>query len=144
MHLFYTVFDEYNIIARNSDITNKSGVNLEIMSAYSASLDLSIRNYDTIHFAGTWERARNMERTSLKPGRKAEIDSFGALRVRQGINPHQFRRLFKDGESFETLQSVMFYSNEGFRKPSREYNGSLLMYKGVKMDYRLVNFETIV
>lgn len=168
VHLYYTVFDEYNIIARSSKIINKSDSDIEIFSAYSASLDLPMGDYDIIHFAGTWGRERSMERTSLKMGMKAEIenarggsghqlnpfaiiaspdasetngdaygfsliysgnhstvakiDQFGALRVQQGINPHQFRWTLSNGDCFETPQCVMCYSNEGFGKLSREYH----------------------
>ncbi len=168
VHLYYTVFDEYDIIARNAVLVNKSDVPIEITSAYSASLDLPVNDYEMVHFAGGWGREREMVRTPLKLGIKAEaenarggsghqmnpfvmicspnadethgevyglsliysgnhstvakIDQFGGLRVRQGINPHQFRRELKPKEKFCTPQSVICYSDTGFGAMSREYH----------------------
>lgn len=73
--LFYTVFDEYDIIARNAVFVNRSHNTAEITSAYSASLDLPMGNYDMIHFAGAWGRERELVRTPLKPGLKAEAEN---------------------------------------------------------------------
>ncbi len=168
VHLFYTVFDEYNIIARHAVLVNVSDEEICIKSAYSASLDLPMGDYDVIHFPGAWGREREQQRTRLTMGMKAElesarggssaqlnpfvmiadakadevhgdvygfslvysgnhstvakIDQFGFLRVQQGINPHQFEWKLASGESFETPQSIICFSDEGFGKLSREYH----------------------
>lgn len=75
VRLYYTVFDEYDIIARNAVLINHAEDNIEIMSAYSASLDLPIGDYDMIHFAGSWGRERDIRRTPLKMGMKAEAEN---------------------------------------------------------------------
>ncbi len=75
VHAFYTVFDEYDIIARNTVLVNKSDANVEVKSAYSTSLDLPQNDYDIIHFAGAWGREREMVRTPLQQGMKAEIEN---------------------------------------------------------------------
>lgn len=75
IHLYYTVFDEYDIIARNAVLVNKSDSPAEIMSAYSAGLDLPVNDYDMIHFAGAWGREREMIRTPLKLGVKVEAEN---------------------------------------------------------------------
>lgn len=75
VRLYYTVFDEYDIIARNAVLINHAEDNIEIMSAYSASLDLPIGDYDMIHFAGSWGRERDIHRTPLKMGMKAEAEN---------------------------------------------------------------------
>lgn len=54
VHLYYTVFDEYNIIARHTVIINKSDSDIKLLSAYSASIDLPMDDYEMIHFAGSW------------------------------------------------------------------------------------------
>lgn len=74
-HLYYTVFDEYDIIARNAVLVNKSDTPIEIVSAYSSSLDLPMGDYDMVHFAGSWGREREMVRTPLKLGIKAEAQN---------------------------------------------------------------------
>lgn len=75
VRLYYTVFDEYDIIARNAIMINKSDTVIEIMSAYSSSLDLPMDDYDMVHFAGGWGREREMIRTPLKLGIKAEAEN---------------------------------------------------------------------
>ncbi|MBR0366403.1 MAG: alpha-galactosidase, partial [Clostridia bacterium] len=72
VRLFYTVFDEYNIIARNVVFVNKSDADMEILRAYSMCLDLPTADYNMIHFAGSWGRERDMINTPLKMGIKAE------------------------------------------------------------------------
>lgn len=62
VHLYYTVFDEYNIIARHTVIINKSDSDIKLLSAYSASIDLPMDDYEMIHFAGSWGRERAMHR----------------------------------------------------------------------------------
>lgn len=74
-HLYYTVFSEYDIIARNVVFVNKSDAEIELMSAYSLNLDLPIGDYDMIHFAGAWGREREMVRTPLKFGVKIEAEN---------------------------------------------------------------------
>ncbi len=71
-HLFYTVFEEYNIIARHCVLVNKSGEEMEVLSAYSSSFDFAPGDYKMIHFAGTWGRENNMITTPLRLGIKAE------------------------------------------------------------------------
>lgn len=75
VRLYYTVFEEYNIIARNAVIINKSDSKTELLSAYSLSLDLPMEDYDIIHFAGAWGRERGMVRTPIQMGMKAEIEN---------------------------------------------------------------------
>lgn len=75
VRLYYTVFDEYDIIARSAVIVNNADESIKITKAYSASLDLPIGDYDMIHFAGSWGRERDMQRTPLKMGMKAEAEN---------------------------------------------------------------------
>ena len=51
-----------------------------------------------------------------------ECDRFGNVRVLQGINPFQFRWALDKGESFQTPQSVLCYSENGIGGLSRELN----------------------
>lgn len=73
--MYYTVFDEYNIIARHTVIINKSDSDIKLLSAYSASIDLPMDDYEMIHFAGSWGRERAMHRTKLEMGMKAEVEN---------------------------------------------------------------------
>ncbi|MBR6638107.1 MAG: alpha-galactosidase, partial [Lachnospiraceae bacterium] len=73
--LYYTVFDEYNVIARSAVIINGADKEVEILSAYSTSIDFPMDDYDIVHFAGAWGRERDMHRTLLTMGMKAEIEN---------------------------------------------------------------------
>lgn len=73
--LYYTVFDEYNIIARNAAIINGADKEVGLLSAYSTSVDFPMDDYDIVHFAGAWGRERDMYRTPLTMGMKAEIEN---------------------------------------------------------------------
>ena len=74
--LYYTVFDEYNVIARSAIIINGAADReVELLSAYSASVDFPLDDYDIVHFAGAWGRERDIHRTSLTMGMKAEIEN---------------------------------------------------------------------
>ena len=167
VRLFYTVFDDYNIIARNTMFVNKSGKNIVLKRAYSANVDFPEKEYDVITFPGAWGDERNIVRTPLEryvkveaegsrctnhhinpfvilADRKADedtgevfgfslvysgnhstsvrMDTYGDVRIMQGINPFQFEKVLGPEDSFETPQSIICYSDSGFGKMSREYH----------------------
>ncbi len=182
--LSYTVFDEYDVILRNSKFINKSDEKLAIESAYSTNVDFDKGDYDLIYFPGAWCREREFVRTNIRFGEKIDIsnarggsghamnpfvmvcdraateksgavygfsliysgdhssmvecDQYGAVRVKQGINPFGFERTLSAGEEFYTPQSVMCYSNNGFGALSREmhdvYRSNLCRSKWTNMD----------
>lgn len=111
VHLYYTVFDEYNIIARHTVIINKSDSDIKLLSAYSASIDLPMDNYEMIHFAGSWGRERAMHRTKLEMGMKAEVENA------RGGSGHQLN-------PFSMITSV------GADETHGEVYGFLLVYSG--------------
>jgi len=51
-----------------------------------------------------------------------QISNHGLMRVMNGINPHCFEWPLKKGESFETPESVMSYSNQGFNTLSQSFH----------------------
>jgi len=75
-HLFYTVFDEYNIVARNTVIVNKSASSIELTDVYSSSVDLPLGEYDMIYFPGHWLREREMRRIHIENGIVIEADNM--------------------------------------------------------------------
>ncbi len=75
VHLYYTVFDEYDIIARSAVLVNKADRGIKVTRAYSANIDLPVGDYDMIHFAGSWGRERDMMRTPLRIGMRAEAEN---------------------------------------------------------------------
>ncbi len=67
-----------------------------------------------------------------------ECDQYGAVRVKQGINPFGFEKTLTSGEAFYTPQSVMCCSDNGFGALSREmhdvYRSNLCRSKWTNMD----------
>lgn len=75
VRLFYTVFDEYNIVARNAVFINRSDEEMKIKRAYSASFDLPKGDYEMISFPGSWASERDMVKIPIKRGIKAEAEN---------------------------------------------------------------------
>ena len=71
--LYYVVFEEYDVIARNAVIVNNADAPIELKSAYSCNVDLPQGKYDLIHFCGDWGRERGMEKTAVAKGAIVEI-----------------------------------------------------------------------
>jgi alpha-galactosidase len=53
---------------------------------------------------------------------QAEVDQFATTRVSIGLNPFDFRWQLEEGESFQTPEAVLVYSDEGFGGMSRTYH----------------------
>lgn len=73
--LSYSVFDDYDVILRNTRIHNISDSTIEIDSAYSANLDIAKENYDLIYFSGGWGREREFCRCEIQQGAKIDISN---------------------------------------------------------------------
>ncbi len=66
--LRYTVFEDFDLITRNTEIVNRSGETLDVRSALSMSIDFSDKDFDLIHLHGGWARERQVQRTPLMNG----------------------------------------------------------------------------
>lgn len=53
---------------------------------------------------------------------EAEVEQFGMTRLQIGLNPFDFSWQLEPGESFQTPEAVMVYSNEGLGGMSRTYH----------------------
>src|SRR5699024_12588360 len=53
---------------------------------------------------------------------QVEVDHFDVTRVQMGINPFDFNWLLENGESFQTPEVVMVYSDEGLNGMSQTYH----------------------
>jgi alpha-galactosidase len=53
---------------------------------------------------------------------QAEVDQYATTRVSMGINPFDFTWLLEPGQSFQTPEVVMVYSDEGLGGMSRTYH----------------------
>ncbi|WP_082831997.1 glycoside hydrolase family 36 N-terminal domain-containing protein [Clostridium magnum] len=56
--LLYTIFNDYDAIARSVKIENKGNQNLDLTRIMSLSLDLPDYDYEFMHLSGAWARER--------------------------------------------------------------------------------------
>lgn len=74
--LSYTIFNQYNVIARSIKFINHSQQNYQLTTAMSMNLDLPDDNYDWLQFSGAWGRERQLKSAHLRPG----VQSVGSTR----------------------------------------------------------------
>ncbi len=72
--LYYTVYDEYPVIARRTVFKNNSDSELVLDRAYSFNLSLSHSNYKILSLQGSWGYERQMQYTDMHRG-VVSIDS---------------------------------------------------------------------
>ncbi|MBQ7915632.1 MAG: alpha-galactosidase [Firmicutes bacterium] len=66
--LYYTVFNNYDAIARRAVIHNSSALPLDLERVYSACYDIPKGNWDICHLYGTWAKERTFEQNPLPHG----------------------------------------------------------------------------
>lgn len=71
--LYYSVFDDYDVITRSVRFIAKSEV--ELKRVFSASLDLDTGAYEAICFTGDWARECELQRCELREGTTLEISN---------------------------------------------------------------------
>ncbi|MEM7360516.1 MAG: alpha-galactosidase [Pseudomonadota bacterium] len=69
VELRYTVYSDFDVIARSALIRNEGSADIELNAFLSSSLDLPAGNYEMMHFTGTWAREFNAQRMPLPAGR---------------------------------------------------------------------------
>lgn len=66
--LSYTVFEEFDAIAKSVRITNKGTGSIQLKSVISSSAYLFDKNYNFVHLSGAWARERHIEKQPLTHG----------------------------------------------------------------------------
>lgn len=102
--LCYTVFDEYNVIARNVKFVNTSDKKLELKSAYSSTLELRSGSHDLIYFPGSWARERNFTRIHITEGMENNVSNM------RGPSGHNMNPFVMIADSDATENSGNVYS----------------------------------
>jgi alpha-galactosidase len=165
--LSYTAFAHHPAIARSVRFVNTSDVPLNLLRAYSVSLDMPHDSFEMLQLSGAWVRERHVHKRKLVPGLQAvesrrgssshmqnpfiallaegttetfgeayglsfvysgcfkagvEVDQFHTARLFAGINDFDFNWLLKGGESFQTPEAILVYSDEGIGGMSRSYH----------------------
>ncbi|MCR5687703.1 MAG: alpha-galactosidase [Lachnospiraceae bacterium] len=84
--LFYTVFEDYPVIARHASFTNTGSERAKITKALSGCLDLPDPDYEWIQFSGAWARERIPKVRKLSDG----ITSIESKRGVSSANQNPF------------------------------------------------------
>ncbi len=82
LHLFYGVFEEYDIITRAAIVENRTDREVRLSKVLSSCLDMNHDGMDFIHFYGRYAGEREMERVPLFHG-------VTELRSTRGTSSHQ-------------------------------------------------------
>ncbi|MCD7827282.1 MAG: alpha-galactosidase, partial [Clostridiales bacterium] len=134
VRLYYTVFDEYDIIARNAVLVNNSQSETALNSAFSLCLDLPMGGYDFIYFPGAWGREREMRRTPLNLGLEARASAARGGSSSQ-MSPFV---MIADRGADETCGSVygfsLIYSGNHASIAAMDHNGNLRVLQGINPD----------
>ena len=64
-HLYYGVFEEYDLITRSLVVENKTNASIHLEKAMSMALNLPCGSYDMMYFHGRHMRERILERTRI-------------------------------------------------------------------------------
>ncbi|MGG5318015.1 alpha-galactosidase [Enterococcus sp. AZ072] len=65
MFLFYTLYEEADLITRHIELRNNSSDKLEINQLNSACVELPTNDLDLLHLSGSWARETHIQRTPL-------------------------------------------------------------------------------
>lgn len=77
-HLYYGVFEEYDLITRSVTVENKTNGTIHLEKAMTMALNLPCGSYDMIYFHGRHTRERIMERTRINHAKVAVESLRGA------------------------------------------------------------------
>ncbi|MFK7693911.1 alpha-galactosidase [Paenibacillus sp. HJGM_3] len=66
--LTYTVFRDFDAVARSVRYVNESGRSIRLLRALSFGLDFDRADFEAVHLSGTWARERHIERRPLTTG----------------------------------------------------------------------------
>lgn len=87
VNMYYTVFEDTDVIARFIEIENKGKESIFIEKAASLQLDFNDSNYDLITLTGAWANERHINRRPLTMGIQGHA-------VHTGTTSHQFSNFF--------------------------------------------------
>lgn len=132
--LFYTVFEDYDVVIRKTEFINDSNLDMVLENASSAAIDLPVGNYDAIHFAGSWAREFEMCRNNLKIGATIEIASA------RGASSHQANPFVMlcdsctDENKGEAFGFSLIYSGDHSTKISMDQNSGTRVEMGINQE----------
>ena len=75
--LYYTAFSDMDAITRSMRVINGNKGVVRLTAALSGCIDLQKKDFDFVHFYGSWARERHMERTPLIIGNQSVESLLG-------------------------------------------------------------------
>ena len=169
-HMYYGVFEEYDLITRSVVVENKTNESIHLEKALSMALNLPCGSYDMLYFHGRHTRERILERTRINHAKVCVESMRGAsshmhnpfvvvcdkdageangrawgialvysgnfeisamknlqekTRVVAGINPENFNFEVAAGETFETPEVALVFSNNGFADMTNNFHAAI-------------------
>lgn len=128
--MFYTVFEECNVITRSVRLHNKSDKNIHIKSIMSMQIDLPMGNYTALTFDGAWVRERHKHEHKLTSGEFSVGSITGASSNRH--NPFFIIERDECGEQFgECYGFNLVYSGNHIARTEISSHGLLRVQNGI-------------
>ena len=164
--LFYTIFEDADVIIRSSKIINESRSSVMIEKLSSASIDMRYDGQLSTTFYGTHQKEYQLNRQPISHGKfsvgsnrgasgpqyppylsiskdatefagdvhamtliysgnhlsNLERDQYNHLRLQIGLNPDTFAWQLGPGESFQSPQAVLSFSDKGYNGNSNAFH----------------------
>lgn len=68
VHLFYTAYDDADVVCRHMEVENRTGEAVKLLRAYSFAIDVYGAEHDLLTLENAWAREERPERTPLAHG----------------------------------------------------------------------------
>jgi alpha-galactosidase len=128
--LYYTVYDDSNVIARRAVYTNHSDRAVKLDRAYSFTLALPVGDYEALSLFGGWASERQVDRVQLHHG----VTSVDSKRATSSASLNPFLAVMERGAS-ETHGKVwgvnLIYSSSYVIKAEKATSGEVMISGGI-------------
>ena len=130
LQLFYTVFEECDVITRSARLINHSDASVTLNRCLSAQLDLT-EDYSMItHFSGAWAREMHREQISLRSGKFVNASYTGTSSNRS--NPFVILGHKNTCETFGScIGCNLIYSGNHYEALEKDSYGKLRFVSGI-------------
>ena len=128
--LMYTIFADFNAIARSVRFENTGAEKVQVETAMSMSLDLPDTDYEWLQFSGAWSRERHVKKRMLQQG----IQSVGSLRGASSHHHNPFivlKRPQADEFQGEILGFSLVYSGNFLAQAEVDTHNTTRMMMGI-------------
>lgn len=133
VELYYTVFEERDVITRHVEIKNQGKEAFYIESIMSASLDFDDREFEMLTLHGSWARERHIQTNSICYGRQ----NIGSFKGESSHQEHPFLAVMTKGtnQEFGEVYSMNFVYSGNFKaQVEKDQFDSIRMMMGIHPD----------